>query len=42
MQKGEPSNILAELHMSPDDYNWAATIQGVRTTLFVPPNVLEC
>lgn len=29
MQVGQPSNILTELGMSSDAYNWAATVQGV-------------
>ncbi|KAJ0283759.1 hypothetical protein Brms1b_009028 [Colletotrichum noveboracense] len=29
MQAGSDSNIISELNMIPDDYNWVATIQGV-------------
>ncbi|KAL2825795.1 major facilitator superfamily domain-containing protein [Aspergillus cavernicola] len=40
MQVGEPSNILTELHMSADHYNWAATIQGIPYIIFELPSNL--
>ncbi|KAL4871372.1 major facilitator superfamily domain-containing protein [Aspergillus spectabilis] len=34
MQMGEPTNILIELGMSSDDYNWVATVQGIPYIIF--------
>lgn len=33
MQVGKPSNILKELRMTSDQYNWVATIEGVSEIL---------
>ncbi|KAL4885884.1 putative vitamin H transporter [Aspergillus karnatakaensis] len=41
MQVGEPTNILNELGMSSDDYNWVATAQGIPYIIFeLPSNLL--
>ncbi|KAL5333845.1 major facilitator superfamily domain-containing protein [Aspergillus crustosus] len=41
MQVGEPTNILTELGMTLDDYNWVATAQGIPYIIFeLPSNLL--
>ncbi|KAJ5012259.1 MFS transporter prlL [Colletotrichum sp. SAR 10_99] len=41
MQAGSDSNIISELNMTPDDYNWVATIQGIPYIIFeLPSNLL--
>ncbi|KAI8284810.1 hypothetical protein K4K60_001682 [Colletotrichum sp. SAR11_57] len=41
MQAGLDSNIISELNMTPDDYNWVATIQGIPYIIFeLPSNLL--
>ncbi|KAF4842427.1 MFS transporter prlL [Colletotrichum siamense] len=41
MQAGSDSNIITELNMTPDDYNWVATIQGIPYIIFeLPSNLL--
>ncbi|KAF2795750.1 high-affinity nicotinic acid transporter [Melanomma pulvis-pyrius CBS 109.77] len=37
---GKPSNILKELHMSSNDYNWVASIYGIAYIIFEAPSNL--
>ncbi|KAH8647918.1 MFS transporter [Xylariales sp. PMI_506] len=41
LQTGLPSNVLTELHMSTDDYNWTQTVYYIGLVIFeVPSNLV--
>ncbi|KAH8889447.1 high-affinity nicotinic acid transporter [Thozetella sp. PMI_491] len=40
LQVGQPRNILTELHMTADQYNWVASIAGISYTIFEAPSNL--
>ncbi|KAL7625727.1 hypothetical protein AAE478_004950 [Parahypoxylon ruwenzoriense] len=40
LQVGEPTNIITELHMTSDQYNWVQSIYGIAYILFETPSNL--